>query len=203
MMTFTPPPADSPANVSPALAQWRPRKPLILTGYMGAGKSTIARCLGQTLGWPYFDTDREVVKRAHMSIPKVFEQFGEAYFRQLEAEALTHCTQASLCVLATGGGTLTHQEAVELAKASAWVVYLCAPPAYLFERVIFSPKERPLLDVPNAEEAFHQRFKLREPFYQQAHVTVHTPAKKPQQVAADVLEALFHFEASHQTSITP
>lgn len=202
-MMSLPPSAHSHASQPPALAQWRPSKPILLTGYMGAGKSTIARCLGQTLGWPYFDTDREVVKRAHMSIPKVFEQFGEAYFRQLEAEALTHCTQAGLCVLATGGGTLTHQTGVELAKTTGWVVYLCAPPAYLFERVIFSPKERPLLDVPNAEEAFHQRFRQREPFYQQAHVTVHTPAKKPQQVATDVLEALFHFEALRQANATP
>lgn len=190
-MSSSPPPLANPRRHGIHTS-----RPIVLTGYMGAGKSTIGRQLAKALGLPFYDTDREVVKQAQMTIPKVFDQFGEAHFRALERQALSDCLTRGLCVLATGGGTLTQEANLNLAKEKAWVVYLQAPADYLFERVIFSPKERPMLDVPNAEQAFLERFKQREPYYLQAHGCISTPGKRPAQVVELLLNWLYQQEGT-------
>jgi shikimate kinase len=181
-------PTASSSSVTPLL---RLSQTVVLTGYMGAGKSTIGRKAAKALGVMFFDTDRDVVHRANLSIASVFEQFGEPIFRQWEREALLARLDGPPCILATGGGTLTRQDNLDAALQTGRVVYLEAPPSYLYERVIFSPKERPMLDVPDPEAAFRERFEAREPFYLQSHKTLHTMGRKPSQVVEELLTWLY------------
>lgn len=157
---------------------------------MGAGKSTIGQYLARRLRYAFLDTDRLLVKRFEAPIREIFEQQGEAAFRAAELALLGELSQTSKTVIATGGGALARAEAWEALGARARVVYLYAPPEVLFERVIFSPRERPMIDVPDAEARFHERFAQREPFYQRAHLRVRTDARKPEAVAAEIAEAL-------------
>lgn len=164
---------------------------ILLTGYMGAGKSTVGRHLASALGYRFIDTDRELVKRFGKSISKVFEQDGEGAFRQAEEGLLKEFLTAEHgWVISTGGGTLASQERMELAQDIGVVVYLEADIDMLFERVIFSPKDRPMINVPNAEQVFKQRFKQREPFYTQANITVHSDERQPRAVVDNIVTAL-------------
>jgi len=166
---------------------------LILTGFMGCGKSTLGRKLAQTLGITFIDTDKQIEKDTHQKIPDIFSLYGEAHFRTIERQVLTGCLQQPNCVIATGGGALVEQTNLDLALTAGWVIYIDMPPEQLLERVLFSPKDRPLIDVPNPEEVFYQRFEERLPFYQQSHVTVQTANMKPEQAVEQVLLALDAF----------
>lgn len=171
---------------------------LVLTGFMGAGKSSIGKLVAKQLNWPFTDTDTVIERMAGQPIDRLFETRGEAAFRQLERRALEGVLNGpERCVIATGGGTLATQENLNWAKTHGTVVYLEATLEELFERVVRSPKARPLVKTVYQEEgpeaalaAFKTRFAQREPFYRQATVKVHSTGKLSGQVAEMVIEAV-------------
>lgn len=171
---------------------------LILTGFMGCGKSTLGRKLAQTLGLPFLDTDKQIEKETHQRIPDIFSLYGEEHFREVERQVLELCLQQPQAVVATGGGALVEQTNLDLALQAGWVIYIDMPPEQLLERVLFSPKDRPLIDVPNPEDVFFQRFEERLPFYQQAHVSVETVGLRPEQAVDVLLRGLLAYFNSQQ-----
>jgi shikimate kinase len=176
---------------------------LVLTGFMGCGKSTLGRKLAQTLSLPFLDTDKQIEKETHQRIPDIFSLYGEDHFRAVESQVLELCLNQPQVVIATGGGALVDQTNLDLALKAGWVIYIDMPPDQLLERVLFSPKDRPLINVPNPEDVFFQRFEERLPFYQQAHVRVETAGLRPEQAVDALLKNLLsHFEAEQQGSET-
>ncbi|MBY0449914.1 MAG: shikimate kinase [Cyanobacteria bacterium] len=167
---------------------------LYLTGYMGAGKSTIGRALAENLSYKFIDTDRQLVLHFHRPISEIFRHHGESAFREAELNCLKGLSNQERVVISTGGGTLTRDETMQVAKQSGLVIYLEAPVDVLYERVIFSPKDRPMIDVPDPEAVFKERFLRREPYYLQADMTVNCAHKPPKQVALDIIEALKPFQ---------
>jgi shikimate kinase len=175
---------------------------LILTGFMGCGKSTLGRKLAHTLGLPFLDTDKQIEKETHQRIPDIFSLYGEDHFREVERQVLELCLQQPQAVIATGGGALVDQANLELALTAGWVIYIDMPAEQLLERVLFSPKDRPLIDVPNPEDVFFQRFEERLPFYKQAHLSVETAGLRPEQAVDLVLqELLTYFKAQEEIDV--
>jgi shikimate kinase len=163
---------------------------LILTGFMGAGKSTIGRLLAQALQYQFLDTDHYIEKLQGKRCATVFETLGEPAFRLLEDAVFKQAVQRVKTVISTGGGTLAKPENMSLALSRGRVIYLNAPVEYLFERVIHSPRERPIVKEPDAEALFHQKYHERQALYTQAHVQVSTYKVQPKEVVAAILEAL-------------
>jgi shikimate kinase len=157
---------------------------IVLTGYMGAGKSTIGRLLAKALGYTQMDTDNVLSHRYQLPVTQLFEQHGEAFFRQAEATLLNELLALPYRVISTGGGTLSRIETLQavLNAPSTVLVYLRVPISTLYDRVIFSHKDRPLLNLPNCEAVFHERFAQRESFYQQAHIVVDSNEQRPEQL---------------------
>lgn len=165
---------------------------LILTGFMGAGKSTVGRLLAQHLQWSFLDLDAEIEREEQQSIASLFAQKGEAYFRSQEEAIflrLVEDAQASKgpLVLALGGGAL------ESAQTRAWLaerkqlfmVYLAAPLPLLIDRCLAqkSAEERPiLLD----RERLAARWQRRVPQYETAHLTVNTVELSPEQIVHQI-----------------
>ena len=116
-------------------------KRVYLTGYMGAGKSTVGKLLAKTLGYSFIDTDHHIVETVGKSIPDIFAQNGEPFFRETELNTLRTLSQQQYAVISTGGGTLTRDEAWEIVQPSGCSIYLAAPVEILFERVIKKNKE--------------------------------------------------------------
>lgn len=159
-----------------------------LTGYMGAGKTTVGKILARSIHYQFIDTDRELVKRFKKPMRRIFSEEGEAAFRQAELDLIYELGQEEGLVISTGGGTLVRDNTLKAALETGTLIYLKAPVDVLFERVIFSPKDRPMIDVPNAEQVFTDRFKQREPYYIQAHIHVDSDRKHPQRVIEQILE---------------
>jgi len=137
---------------------------IVLTGFMGAGKSTIGRLLAARLGWDFLDLDTHLEQRANSTIPEIFATHGEARFRRLESTALASALTRRNTVIALGGGTpesLTNRLLLEQSPAT-FTVFLDAPFPTLFDRCILQDVVRPVLSDPDAALA---RFATRHPLY--------------------------------------
>ena len=168
------PPRTMPGSEpNPALAPARLRR-LVLTGFMGAGKSTIGRLLASRLNWTFLDLDAHLESRTNATIPQLFERHGEAHFRRLESSALASALGQNHTVLALGGGTpeeLTNRLLLEQTPAT-FTIFLDAPFPTLFDRCILQDIARPVLADPAAAQL---RFQKRHPLYRRlANLTIDT-----------------------------
>ncbi|HEY0264076.1 MAG TPA: shikimate kinase [Granulicella sp.] len=182
---------DTPATTetsAPALPGHLKR--IVLTGFMGAGKSTIGRLLAECLGWSFLDLDAHLEARAGATIPELFTTKGEEHFRKLESLALVSALGKSSTVLALGGGTpelLTNRLLLEQTPGTA-VVFLDAPFETLFDRCVLQNADRPVLANP---EAARVRFATRQPIYRRlARVTLPTESLTPEQSVASLVTLL-------------
>jgi len=165
---------------------------IVLAGFMGSGKTSVGRRLAAALGWEFADLDREIERRAGLTVPEIFASGGEAHFRRLESAALAGLLGRRRLVLALGGGApeqLGNRLLLEQTPHTA-VVHLTAPLDTLIARCQRdaadpSATERPLLT--EAADRFHHR----RPLYEQiAGHTLDTAALDLDQATAAVLEAL-------------
>lgn len=163
---------------------------IILTGFMGAGKSTVGRLLAQRLGWEFLDLDAHLETRTGASIPELFSKHGEPHFRRLESTALASALSRSKTVLALGGGApeeITNRLLIEQTP-STLAVFLDAPFPMLFDRCMLQEIARPVLADPVQAEL---RFARRRPFYSRlARITVDTSAQTPEQTVEAILAGL-------------
>lgn len=124
------------------------RKNIIITGFMGTGKSTVGQLVAAELGRDFVDMDTLIEQREGRSIPQIFAQRGEAYFRQLEADLCHELSQQSGLVIATGGGALLPEANLRLLEQSGLVICLDCEPATLWQRIGHSDN-RPMLAEPD------------------------------------------------------
>jgi shikimate kinase len=170
-------------------------KRLVLTGFMGAGKSTIGRLLAARIGWNFLDLDAHLESRTNATIPQLFEQHGEARFRRLESTALASALGYSNIVLALGGGTpedLTNRLLLEQTPAT-FTIFLDAPFPTLFDRCMLQDLGDPALARPVLRDpaAAQLRFERRHPLYRRmAGLTIATSDQTPAQTVDALLVAL-------------
>ncbi|MGD0798549.1 MAG: shikimate kinase [Acidobacteriaceae bacterium] len=184
-------PATESAATQPPLAAPPPHlRRLVLTGFMGAGKTTVGRLLAQRIAWDFLDLDALIESRTGLTVPSIFATHGEARFRQLESSALASALGRGNIVLALGGGapeTLTNRLLLEQTPATA-TVFLDAPFPVLFDRCMLQDQARPVLADPVAAEA---RFLARQPIYRRlARLTVDTSALSTEETVAALLSGL-------------
>jgi shikimate kinase len=165
---------------------------LILTGFMGAGKSTVGRLLAARLHWNFLDLDSHLEARTGITIPELFQLHGEARFRRLESSALASALRLENTVLALGGGTpesLTNRLLLEQTPGT-FTIFLDAPFPTLFDRCVLQEIDRPVLSDPEAAQA---RFAARHPLYTRlAGLTINTSKLTPDQTVTAVLAGLDH-----------
>ncbi len=141
-----------------------------LVGFMGAGKSTLARALAQRLHWAVEDIDARIERREHRDIPTIFRQDGEAYFRTVEREELVALLPQRGVVIATGGGTFADPVNRELMLRDGAVIWLDAPLSRLLERVPLDGRRPMAADRSGMERLYNQRLAA----YQHAHLRLDT-----------------------------
>jgi shikimate kinase len=175
------------------LAQHPALTRLVLTGFMGCGKSTLGRKLAERLHFNFIDLDTFVENKQKKRIADIFTQEGEAAFRAYEQDALNTVLGWQHYVIATGGGALVQQDNLNAALDASVVIYLQIDTEDLLERILFSPKERPLMDVPDPQQVLDAMFNVRAPFYEQAQVHVNTMGLKPDEATEAVLKGLHNY----------
>ena len=173
---------------TPTLAPAHLRR-LVLTGFMGAGKSTIGRLLAARLNWQFLDLDAHLEARTGATIPQLFERHGEAHFRRLESTALASALGRDHTVLALGGGTpeeLTNRLLLEQTPAT-FTIFLDAPFPTLFDRCMLQEIASPVLADPTAAQL---RFQKRHPLYRRlANLTIDTTDQAPEQTVETILKS--------------
>lgn len=167
---------------------------IILIGFMGAGKSTISDYLNTMFAMDVIEMDQIIAEREEMSIPDIFDTYGEEYFRNLETNLLVEMQARKNTVVSCGGGAALREKNVAEMKKNGRVVLLTASPATILERVKDSD-ERPLLNG-NKNEGFIGELmeKRREKYEAAADVVIHTDNKTVLEICEEMVQKLGELE---------
>lgn len=163
---------------------------LILTGFMGTGKSTVGRALAARMRLPFSDCDAEIEAVAAKPISRIFAEDGERAFRTLESRVLASLLNNESSVIALGGGTLCSPENLEQVKHAGAVICLAADPAVIYQRVSAHPGKRPMLKVAEPLATIRDLLETRQPSYAKADVQVNTSNLDPHEVVEQVFDWL-------------
>lgn len=125
---------------------------IFLTGYMGAGKTTLGRALAAELGIPFIDLDHYIEKRHCKTIAQLFAEKGEEGFREIERRMLHEVGEFEDVIISTGGGTPCFFDNIEYMNAQGTTVYLDVPVERLHIRLSIAKAKRPLIKDKNDEE---------------------------------------------------
>lgn len=154
---------------------------------MGAGKSSVGRCLRKRTTLALFDTDEIVISKFGMPISEIFSKHGENKFREAETEALESLATSEPAVIVTGGGIVLREENLDLLKRLGAVVWLEADEATLFKRASRT-SNRPLLQRKNPRKAFTKMLRARLPLYAKvADIRVDTSVLTDEEVSVAIL----------------
>ncbi len=174
----------APANSTPDKNYTLPAR-IVLTGFMGSGKTTVGKLLANHMGWEFLDLDDVIIQAQGQSISTLFAEHGEPAFRQCEHQALKSVVGKTRLVLALGGGALETRENLELllADPGTCLIFLEAPLDLLLERC-----------------QLLERYARRLPLYRAAHHTFTTVHQKPTETLQKILRTLSCDKNSDSTS---
>lgn len=163
---------------------------IFLIGFMGVGKSTVSDYLSTILASPQVEMDQVIVKKEQMSINKIFEEYGEEYFRNCETNLLIELQKKNNQIVSCGGGVAMREINVQEMKKNGRVVLLTASPETILERVKDSD-ERPLLRGRKNTEYISELMEIRRPKYRAAaDVIVNTDQKSVEEIAEEIVAKL-------------
>lgn len=176
--------------ISINLLEWSDNMGLVLIGFMGTGKSTIALQLSQIMGLPVVEMDRQIVQREQLEISEIFATYGESYFRDLETALLRELQMNNRVIISCGGGTPLRECNVIEMKKNGPVFLLTASPKTIWERVKEN-KERPLLNGNMSIEYIEKLMMDRKDKYlAAADYVIETDGKQPEQICRDIMKII-------------
>ncbi len=162
---------------------------IVLTGFMGTGKSSVGVELAKELGFRYCDLDSLISDEAGMTINRIFEQYGETHFRDMESSAIERISSQENLVISSGGGAVIRGKNRELLRSSGVMVNLQASAEEIYSRV-HGDSSRPLLKNNMSLEKIGMMLREREPFYAEADLRIDTTGKKVEDVVREILRYL-------------
>ena len=176
------------APIDPLVAALEGRS-IVLVGMMGAGKTAVGRRIAQRLRLPFADADAEIEAGARMSIPEIFDRFGEQYFRDGERKVIARLLEDGQKVLATGGGAFMNAQTRERVAQKGVSIWL-KPEFEVLMRRVRKRSNRPLLQTANPEATLRRLLEERSPIYALADITIAAPDGPHETVVEAILEAL-------------
>ena len=159
----------------------------VLTGFMGAGKTTIGKALAKMLHMKLVDVDEEIEISQKMTINDIFKMYGEPYFRDIETAMIKKLSHNKNCIISTGGGAVLRDENMEALKENGIVFCLAANAETILERT-GNNQDRPLLKVENPKKKIEELLAYRRPFYEKAGIMIETDGKTPLQIVEEIME---------------
>jgi len=162
---------------------------IVLTGFMGTGKSKIGKRLATELRMGYLDTDELIEKREKGSISAIFKKKGEEYFRHLETKVVKEVALLDNFVISTGGGVVLRDENIRVLKKNALIVCLFASPEVILKRTK-GDDNRPLLGVNNQKKRIEELLALRKPYYEKADFSVDASVLDSEGVVEEIVKFL-------------
>ncbi len=164
-------------------------KNIVLTGFMGTGKTEVGKELSRLLGLKMIDIDNEIEKSKGITINDIFERYGESKFRDIETEMIKKISTEKNLIISTGGGAVLREENFRMLKENGIIVCLFATPETIFERTK-NNSDRPLLKVDDPLKKIKELLEYRLPFYKKADIIIDTEGKTPLQIAEEIMKKI-------------
>ena len=158
-----------------------------IIGYMGVGKTALAKLLAEQLQLPFLDTDLEIEQQENKSVSEIFKKEGELHFRMLETELLKQYNSKG--IVACGGGLPIHNNNMELINSKGISIYLKASANHLYKQLKDDKRSRPLIaNITNEELKLYvkKELKNRSPFYELAQHTILVDGKNIDEILREV-----------------
>ena len=162
------------------------KRSLIFIGLPGAGKTTVGTLVAERLGCAFVDLDAVIVRRMQMPVSRIFGEFGEAKFREVERDAMNEALAGDPAVFAPGGGWAAYEGNLAAARGRAYIIYLKCMVTTAAKRLEGGP-DRPLMVGENPVEIMRKLMLEREASYRQADVEVKNDMRTAEQAADDVV----------------
>ncbi|MFT6849500.1 MAG: shikimate kinase [Sphingobacteriales bacterium] len=162
-----------------------------IIGFMGSGKTTLAKKVASLLDLPLIDLDAQIVENAGKSIPEIFSEFGESHFRALERNSLEDTKSIPSAIISCGGGAPCFGDNMDWMNKNGFTIFLNLPVGALADRLKNSKNKRPLLNdlKISLEEYITEKLTEREPFYAKAQLIVPGIGLKPKELA-EIIEII-------------
>jgi shikimate kinase len=164
---------------------------IILTGFMGVGKTSVGTRLAKDLAYTFVDTDTLIEADQKTTITEIFSTFGESSFRDIESRIIRQVLEDENQVVSTGGGAVIRDENRAAFKKAGIVICLSARAEVIFDRIKHET-HRPLLQIPDPLAKIRELLDSREKFYQQADFVIDTSEKSVDEVISEIKERLKH-----------
>ena len=168
------------------------KKPIVIVGMMGSGKSTVGKRLAHRLNLQFYDSDKTIEEREGLSVMDIYDFRGEEYFKQQETKVISEIINYGIVILSTGGGSLLIKEVRELIKEKAITIWLKANIETLYERVS-RRNTRPHLAGVDKLDTIQKLLKESEPVYQESDIIVESKDMEAHFVVDTILSKLKHF----------
>ena len=165
------------------------KRSVVFVGLMGAGKTAIGKMCAKALGLPFLDSDHEIEAASRLSVPELFELYGEPEFRALEQRVIQRLLGEGPQVLSTGGGAFTTGDTRRLVAKRCITICLSADLDTLMARVV-KKQNRPLLKNADPRGVMKALMDVRYPVYGEADITVISRDEPRDVIASEVLAAL-------------
>jgi len=162
---------------------------IILTGFMGTGKTLVGKELAKGLKMSYLDTDELIEKREKAKICRIFQEKGEDYFRRVETKIIKEVSSLDRCVISTGGGAILKKENLAALKRKGVIICLSANPEVILKRTSKS-QNRPLLKSKDPKSAVEDLLSQRRSFYEKADFEVDTSELTTSEVVEKIVDFL-------------
>ena len=163
---------------------------VVITGFMGTGKSSVGRALAEKLRIPFVDTDDLVEVNEGRVVSQIFADDGEAYFRNLEKRAIGEALAVEGAVVATGGGAVLDAENLRRLKAAAPLVCLAARPEVIEQRTREQAGARPLLSKAGNRERIETMLLERAEAYSSADIQIDTSDRDVEGLVDEIIELI-------------
>ena len=174
-------------------------KNIVLLGFMGTGKSAVGRALAKELKYRFVDTDQRVEEKSGKKIAELFTENGEAYFRELESQAVQEAVQQGACVISTGGGAILNPKNLEALRRNGFLVLLESDPEVILKRVQKRAGQRPLLKGSDPLAEITRLLEERAPYYRCADFTVNTSYLQVEEVTRAIKKKVLEIEGRENT----
>ena len=165
------------------------KKPIVLMGMMGTGKTHLGKMLADALKLGFYDSDHVIEENGGLSIAEIFELYGEERFRQSEEKTLLELLEQGACVIATGGGAPMNPKILSAIKSQSISIWLQSDVDAIYERIKQS-KTRPLLNNDDPKAILSDLLAKREATYAKADITIQTRGNNAEAALSEMIEAI-------------
>ncbi len=171
-------------------------KNIVLTGFMGTGKTAVGRQLSRLLNMELIDVDTEIERSQGITINEIFKNFGEPRFREIETEMIKKLSGKKNIIISTGGGAVLKQENMDTLRENGIIFCLMAKPETILKRTSHD-SNRPLLQVEDPFKRIKELLDYRKPFYEKADIIINTENKTPLQIAEELINEYKILNSKH------